>query len=149
MKKFILKYKVPIVIGLLVILFIALSVIIGDVKAKVSDDISSWVDDTKKGDYVVTVFAASWCHNCENHKPVMEKLQKEYGFNLYWFEIDLLQKNKPDDYNTLMNTYKLDDFTGSVPFTFVMKDGEYLGNVLGAQGEERILEFLKENNVIK
>ena len=36
-----------------------------------------------------------------------------------------------------------------VPFTFVMKDGEYLGNVLGAQGEERILEFLKENNVIK
>lgn len=149
MKKFILKYKVPILVGLLVILFISLSVIIGDIKVKVSDNIEDWIKDTKKDEYVVTVWGSSTCHNCANHKPVMEKLQKEYGFKLYWFELDVLNKQKPDDYRALVNEYNIEDYAGSVPFTFVMKNGEYLGNLLGAQGEERVIEFLKEKNVIE
>jgi len=149
MKKFILKYKAPIAIIVLLGLFIALSILVGDIRVKVGDDVSEWIDATKKDEYVVTVFASSTCPNCENHKPVMENLQKEHGFKLFWFEIDLLNQSKPGDYKALLAEYNIEEFDGRVPFTFVTKNGKYLGNILGAQGEESVVEFLKEQNVIE
>ena len=149
MKKFILKYKAPLAIVVLLGLFIALSILVGDIKVKVGDDVTEWIDSTKKDEYVVTVYASSTCSNCENHRPVMEKLQKEYGFKLYWFEIDLLNQSKPADYKALLGEYNIDEFDGRVPFTFVTKNAKYLGSLLGAQGEDSVVSFLKEHNVIE
>lgn len=146
MKKFILKYKAPIAIVVLLALFIILSILVGDIKVKVGEDVSEWMEETKKDEYIVTVYASSTCGNCANHRPVMEKLQKEYGFKLYWFELDELTAS---DSKAVTEEYDISDYDGRVPFTFVMKDGKYLGNILGAQGEEAVVEFLKEQKVIE
>ena len=92
MKKFIEKNKVLILIVSLIALFVALSVLIKDKNDMEEADklVTEWYTTTKEGGTVVTVLAQTTCSHCINFKPVMEKAQKEYGFKLYWFELDKL-----------------------------------------------------------
>lgn len=152
MKEFLKKYKVGIIIGVVLVLFVGLSLLMDNNQkdaAVLKDDVDEWIEETKGDTPIVTVYASSTCHNCASLKPIIEKLQKEYGFKTYWFEVNLLNEDHPDDYDKLMNTYKIEDYKNAVPFTFVMKNGEYLGNLLGAQSESSLLEFLKENDVVE
>lgn len=152
MKEFLKKYKVGIIIGVVLVLFVGLSLLMDNNEKDVAvlkDDVDEWIEETKGDTPIVSVYAASWCHNCASLKPIMEKLQKEYGFKVYWFEVDLLSKNNPDEYDKLMNAYKIEDYTGAVPFTFIIKNGEYTAHILGAQSESSLLEFLKENDVVE
>ena len=41
------------------------------------------------------------------------------------------------------------EYTGSVPFTFVMEKGEYVGYDVGFQDEETSIEFFKNQGLIK
>lgn len=110
-----------------------------------SEKINNWLTDTKKDEYVVTVLAQTWCPHCNSYKPTMEEVNNEYNFKLYWVDLDLLTKT---DYNTIKNTYELSHYTGT-PYTFVVKNGEFISFNVGNKTKEDLINYLKASGVIE
>lgn len=107
--------------------------------------VQSWLTDTKSDEYVVTVLAQTWCPHCNVYKPTIEGLQNEYNFKLYWFDIDELTTV---DSNTIKNTYELTHYSGT-PYTFVIKNGEFISFNSGNRSYEDTLNYLIASNVLE
>lgn len=147
MKKFLEKNKVLILIVALIGLFVALSVLVKDNEVMSDYDalVEDWYSTTKEGGAVVTVLAQTTCSHCINFKPVMESVQKEYGFKLYWFELDKLSVKSR---NTVQYTYDLYSDFGT-PYIFVTNNGKFVTDYQkGEMPKDQLIEFLKENGVI-
>lgn len=110
-----------------------------------SEKINNWLTDTKSDEYVVTVLAQTWCPHCNSYKPTMEEVNNEYNFKLYWVDLDLLTKT---DYNTIKSTYELSHYTGT-PYTFVVKNGEFISFNVGNKTKEDLINYLKASGVIE
>ena len=107
--------------------------------------VSKWLEDSKK-EKVVTIVASSTCPHCKEYRPVIERLAKENNFNLYFFEVDLLDEN---DQYTLLGSYELSDYEGAVPYTFIVDAGKVNGTTVGFATEDETVEFLKKYKVMK
>lgn len=101
-----------------------------------------WMRDVKSDNYVINVVAGSTCPHCHNFRPVIEEVSKVRRIKLYFVEID---KINSEDYNVFLNTIK-NDFSGSVPYTFITKNGKVLGDYKGEMDKESTIEFL--NNTL-
>lgn len=145
-KSFIEKNKGTILLASILVLFVALSAIIKDEEEKtdIAEKIASWYTDTKEGGVVVTVLSQTTCPNCTNFEPIMEKVQEEYGFKLYWFEVNEMTSK---DRTTVTKTYDI-DFQGT-PHTFVTKNGELIDENVGYTPEKDLIDFLVESGVIE
>ncbi len=114
-------------------------------EAAVSKDLEEWLVVTKEDESIVTVIAQTTCSHCINFKPVIEEVQKKYGFKLYWFEYDEMETT---DRNLLTKTYDLKDF-GGTPHTFIVKGGKLIAEQPGEMSNENLVKFLKSNKVIE
>ena len=101
-----------------------------------------WKNDVKSDNYVINVVAGSTCPHCHNFRPIIEEVSKVRNIKLYFVEID---KINSEDYNTFLNTIK-NDFSGSVPYTFITKNGKVLDDYKGEMDKESTIEFL--NNAL-
>lgn len=147
-KKFLEKNKVYIIIGVLAVLFIVLSLLVkdSDIKNKNDEKVTEWYSTTKEGGVVVTVLAQTTCSHCINFKPIMNSVQKEYGFKLYWFELDQVSSKS---YTMLTNTYDIYSSFGT-PYIFITNNGEFVADYQkGEMPKDELITFLKENGVIK
>ncbi len=137
---------------LIVVLLVAFAFLIMFTEDKPTDNtieypsISKWATETLEDKPVVTVLALSTCGYCKSYKPIIEQLKEEYDFDLYWYEVDSLSD---EDYSTLTSKYELLNYEGSVPYTFITNNGEFIADTTGAMEEEATLKFLKDNKVIK
>ena len=145
MKKYI-GLIVGIIIVVLGVVVISLNSKMPDYKAKSVDE---WYNDVINNKEVLTIYGASYCSHCQEYYPVISKIANKYDINLYFFEVDELQKNDPAAYDKLMNSFEIKDYKGSVPFTFIMRDGKYVNSTTGFATRELSIEFLKENGIIK
>ena len=145
MKKFLSKYAVFIAIAVLLILFIVLGVIFKQEKFTVNRSIDDWLRDTKKEEYVVTTIAQTTCSACKAFKPGMESIYSKDKFNLYWYEVDILDNSI---YKTLTETYELEGYQNATPYTFITYNGEFVDYRSGAFEEKELRKFLEENDVI-
>lgn len=152
MKKNMSKYMVYIIIGVLLILFVVLSLLMndGDVKNReMGSEVSLWLEDTKKDQYVVTVFAQTFCGYCKQYQPVVQKIYNENDdMIVYWFDIDEKSSLNAEERETVTSTYETPDFTGT-PYTLITKNGQTVAHYDRGADRETILKFFKENNVIK
>ena len=112
----------------------------------VNRSIDEWYEDITSGNTVVTVLGSSQCDHCQALKPVIINLAKKNDINLYFFEADSYNQS---DYERLTKSFELQDFDGSVPYTFIMKNQEFLGQTTGYQNESVIKQFLWEYGIIK
>lgn len=147
-KNFLEKNKVYIIIGFLAVLFIVLSLLVkdSDIKNKNDEKVTEWYSTTKEGGVVVTVLAQTTCGHCVNFKPIMNSVQKEYGFKLYWFELDQVSSKS---YTMLTNTYDIYSSFGT-PYIFITNNGEFVADYQrGEMPKDELITFLKENGVIK
>jgi len=108
--------------------------------------VDDWYNDVSSGNTVLTVIGASFCNHCQEYKPVIKKIAKKNNIDLYFFEIDMLSES---DQDKLTNSFKLDGYDGSVPYTFIMKNGTFVAQNTGYQYESLITTFLFENGLIK
>jgi len=148
MKNIIKKYGVPIIIAIVLILFVVLSLLMKDSTPKGflgNKDFDSWVEDTKKEEYVVTIIGQTGCGHCINFKPVVKKVFNENDFKVYWFEANQMSNER---YQTLTGAYDLPDY-GGTPYTFITYNGELVDYYsMGEMSKEALEEFLTKNNVI-
>lgn len=153
MKEIFNKHKVGIIVGVLLVLFLILSLLMDSNKGSIidmKDKFSEWVNDTKKDEYYITVIAQESCPNCTNFKPILQKVIDDNEIeNVYWFEVDAGEFITHEDYyETLIGTYELTGYKGT-PYTFITKNGEMIDYISGYTTEDVVIEFLKKNNVIK
>ena len=100
-------------------------------------DINEWVEATKSDEPVITVIGLTYCQFCKKYNPVINKIAKEKGIKLYWFDAD-------NYFSTLTSTYEL-SYEGSSPYTLVTKNGEVVGeHVEGYMEENETNSFLSE-----
>jgi len=147
MKNFFKKNMLTIIISVVIILFVVLSILIKEKGADTSDEIKEWLAATEKNEYVVTVIAQEKCGACQAFKPRMDEAQEEYGFKVYWHEVDVLRTQNLKDYNAVMDTYTLTGYKGT-PHTFITKNGKVIDDLSGSASKESLIEFLAENGVI-
>jgi len=155
MKKFIKNNK-GLLIGLGVVLLLVLFTILQETnksteveidESALSAEMSTWLNDTRSDEYVVTVIGMTTCPHCQNYKPVIEEVSKNENIKLYFFEADTIT-NEADN-KALENAYELENYEGSVPYTFITKNGEFIADNVGGMDKDATLNFLRENNVIK
>lgn len=142
------KKKTPLIIAIVgIVLFILLGVMIRNNNgSNVEKTVSDWTKDVTLGKKVLTVMGLTTCSHCQEYKPVITSLAKKYGINFYFFETDTLTK---EELEVLSNTYDLVDFKSQVPFTFIVNNNAYVTGKTGYSDRDDILEFLKENDLIK
>ena len=108
--------------------------------------VQSWYQDVSSGNSVVTVIGASYCSHCQEYKPNAKVLADTYNLNLYFYEVDTLSEIDKD---TILNSFELTGYNGSVPYTAVFNDGKVVNYHEGFENSDVLLNFFKESGVIK
>lgn len=95
----------------------------------INGKLKSWKEDVNNGREVITVIASSGCPHCKEYKPVITDIANKYNIKLYFFEADLLEQSDKD----ILTNIDSDKFSyaGSVPFTFVIRNNQYIGDTVG------------------
>lgn len=86
--------------------------------------VQEWYSDVKSGGAVVTVLCKNNVSDCLGYKYKMDDLAFRTKINYYYFSLDLLDE---EEKSLLLDTYDLQlvKITGTVPYTFVIKDDEF------------------------
>ncbi len=111
-----------------------------------SDTIKNWYNDLNSGAGVVTVIASSTCPHCKNYKPIITEVCEKENIKLYFFESDELSE---DDYTILTNSINLKKYEGYVPYTFIVKDRNFVLDHTGEQDETATRDMLKEAGLLE
>lgn len=146
LKKFWNKFKLPIIVVVLLAIFVTISTLIGDKVEK--DEVDVWLDETKKSQYVLTLISQTNCSHCLEFKPVLNEVVQEYGdkFMYKTFEIDTIVNTAVR--NKLIYSYDI-DFEGT-PHLFVTYDGKLLGEFDEInRTKENLIKFLQDKGVIE
>ena len=104
--------------------------------------LKEWKDDINNGREVITVIASSGCPHCKEYKPVITDIANKYNIKLYFFEVDLLSESDKD----ILINIDSDKFSyaGSVPFTFVIRNNEYIGDTVGFVNSGSTIYYLNK-----
>ena len=144
------KKYIGIIVGLLIVVLgivvISLNSQTPNYKERSVDD---WYNDIKANKEVITIYGASYCSHCQEYYPVISKIANKYKLNVYFFEVDEIQKADNEAYDKLMNSFELSNYTGSVPYTYIMRNGQLVNSDTGFVSRDYTMNFLKENGVIK
>lgn len=111
-----------------------------------ADTIKKWYEAVTSGDYVVTIIASSTCPHCKAYKPVITELSEKEKFKMFFFEADELADS---DYNILSGTFSLKNYQGSVPYTFVVHNKEFISDTVGFKDEETTRSYLISAGVLE
>ncbi len=151
MKKIWDKYKVIIIVIILLGMFVGLSFLLetDSVKNETSSSgpsVSEWVNDSLEEKFTIAVIAQTTCSFCEMYKPVVESVENKYeDLNVYWFHTDELSNA---DYSTLSGTYDISDTFKGTPYTMLTYHGVLIDHISGYVDEETLIQFLVDNGVI-
>ena len=151
MKKFWDKYKVIVIVIVLLGVFVGLSFLLetdGTSNETNSSglSVSDWVNDSLAEEYTLAVIAQTKCGYCEMYKPVVESVQSKYeDLNIYWFHTDELSNS---DYSTLSGTYDISDTFSGTPYTMLTYHGVLIDHISGYVDEETLIQFLVDNGAI-
>ena len=151
MKKFWDKYKVIVIVIVLLGVFVGLSFLletdgISNETNSSGPSVSDWVNDSLAEEYTLAVIAQTTCDYCEMYKPVVESVQSKYeDLNIYWFHTDELSNS---DYSTLSGTYDISDTFRGTPYTMLTYHGVLIDHISGYVDEETLIQFLVDNGVI-
>ena len=113
--------------------------------SKAGKEMKNWYSDVSSGKTVVTVIASSTCPHCQALKPIITASAKKSKYKLYFFEVDKLDES---DYLILFNSIELDGYEGYVPYTFVIKNKEFMGSTVGEMTNDELKEFLTQTGVL-
>ena len=151
MKKIWDKYKVIIIVIILLGMFVGLSFLLETDSEKnqtssSEPSVSEWVNDSLEEKFTIAVIAQTTCSYCEMYKPVVESVENKYeDLNVYWFHTDQLSNA---DYSTLSGTYDISDTFKGTPYTMLTYHGVLVDYISGYVDEETLIQFLVDNGVI-
>ena len=113
------------------------------------------LEDYKKivesNDKQFVVISQDGCKDCDKTQEYLNKLAKEYGLKVNYYDVYF---ETQDDYNVFYNSYdyikeQLDNQNLYTPTFLVVENKKVIDSLAKFESEEKLLEFLKKNNLIK
>ena len=93
---------------------------------------------------VVLLISQTTCTHCISYKPKLKEVANEYKINIYYIDVDLLDKDEASKLKEKVNY-------SSTPVTVFIKDGEEktaANRINGDASKEKIVKKLKSNGFI-
>ena len=109
-------------------------------------DIEGWENDFNSNNKVVTIIGLTSCPHCRSYKPVATKFSEEYGFKLYFFEMDTMYY---DELTKIKGYLGIEGDLGYFPSTFITEGGKVLVQQPGYAGELQTADFYREYGLIQ
>lgn len=97
-----------------------------------------------KEDFVLCISATN-CVHCQDYKPKLKKISKEYDIKIYYINRDKLNNKEYEEFKTKLS------FDGGTPTTIFFKDGEEKTTATRIEGNdkiEKVITKLKNNGFI-
>ena len=97
-----------------------------------------------KEDFVLCI-SATKCVHCQDYKPKLKKISKEYDIKIYYINRDKLNNKEYEEFKTKLS------FDGGTPTTIFFKDGEEKTTATRIEGNdkiEKVITKLKNNGFI-
>ena len=138
------KKNILFIIALVVFVVIILFLIFNKSKegSLIELNISNLEAKLENKDTFILCISSTTCSHCQDYKPKLSKIAKEYGLYIYYIDYDKY------DYETFTN---LISFSGSTPTTAFIKNGDESSTATRINGDvsyTKIVEKLKSNGFI-
>ena len=107
------------------------------------DEIIEKIDN--KESFILCITATD-CIHCQNYKPKLEKIIKEYNITIYNTNIDNMTEKEYENFKTRLS------FDGGTPVTIFIKDGTETTTATRIEGNvsiEKIIKKLQKNDYIE
>lgn len=109
-------------------------------------DLVEWQKDIALDEPVVTILCQSENSACESYTQIVNDLALEYGFKVYFFNVDQLSAV---DQGYLTDSSVIPDFHNIYPFTFIVKNNYASSARFGRLSRNSLGNLLLEAGVIK
>lgn len=113
-------------------------------KQDVPEEIKQWLIDNKVKN-VITILCLSTSRKCNALKIVSDEIAKEYDLSIYYNNLDELKDNV---ISILKTTYELNDYTGYMPYIYIINTDKLLSTHTDTFSKEEFIEYLKQNKII-
>ena len=137
------KGIVLLIVAAVVVLFIVACMVINYLSSKeLLDKVKGYYNSSEPK---IVVLGKEGCSYCQAFIPEMDFMAEEYGFNYEYISVDKLSSSH---YSELLQTLEIDEATFGTPHTVVVQNGEKIDELIGAEEEDVILTFLKDNGFV-
>lgn len=109
---------------------------------EVSEDAKKWLVDNKSKK-VLTVLCISTSKRCEEVKVDLKNYESK--LKVYYFELDKIEEN---DANTYKTTYELKNYTGYLPYIYLVDNNKLVDYERDIRKVEDIKTFLVKNKIV-
>lgn len=92
------------------------------------------------------VIAQTGCSHCEDAKPVLNIIAKEYDIKINWLDITELSEEEQNKVTSSLDIFSQDFGT---PLLMIVKDKKVIDSIQGFESKDKYVTFLKDNNFIK
>ncbi len=91
----------------------------------------------------IVVLGKEGCSYCEAFIPELQFMSEQYGFSYEYIGVDKLFSTH---YNKLLDTLEIDKANFGTPHTVIVQNNKKIAELSGAEEEDKILSFLKDNS---
>lgn len=111
-------------------------------------DYEKYNDLLKNGERELFVFVQTGCSHCENAKPVLEEIAKEYNVNIHVLNVsEFKDEDEQTNFTNSLSYYSENEW--GTPLMLVVENKEVKASKEGAQSKDSYISFFKENGFIK
>ncbi|MCM1370316.1 MAG: thioredoxin family protein [Clostridium sp.] len=133
-----------IIVGIIVVLILVGVICNIMEQKKVFDKFNEYYNGSQA---TLVVLRKDGCVYCEAYEPEIEFMSKYYGFSYEELSIDKLSTS---DYSKMLEMLGITDTSKfGTPYTVILQNKSVVATLAGAQEEEQIFKFLKDNNFVK
>lgn len=130
---------------LVTILIFTIIIIYGNKNNLIELNYNEVLEKIENKENFVLCISATNCVHCQDYKPKLKKISKEYDIKIYYINRDKLNNKEYEEFKTKLS------FDGGTPTTIFFKDGEEKTTATRIEGNdkiEKIITKLKRFNKI-
>ena len=130
---------------LVTILIFTIIIIYGNKNNLIELNYNEVLEKIENKENFVLCISATNCVHCQDYKPKLKKISKEYDIKIYYINRDKLNNKEYEEFKTKLS------FDGGTPTTIFFKDGEEKTTATRIEGNdkiEKVITKLKNNGFI-
>lgn len=118
-------------------------------KTYISIGIDEYLDIIKEDGYHLMFIGRDTCGYCVQFKDSINESLEDYDYNVYYLNIDNLTSEDIEKLYTTDDFFTDNEGNWGTPLTFLYHDGKRIAEINEYVDANKLISFLKENNVIK
>ncbi len=139
--------KKKIIILISIVVAIILFIIIGSIyeNSKSKSYIKPFYTNFEGSEKKLVMIGRENCSWCQLFQPSLEFMHNKYGFEYQYIDINKLTSST---FKKLLKDINVKEEDFGTPLTIVVKDKQVIDSINGYADEQKLLEFLKENEFV-